>query len=191
VSKPENISDPQQQFKFRAAGAPLEVQDLIMAYEFFHGRNPESKLVIDEQRSKGFSDLIQDIVTSPEFKNRVVAPLQEGRHVQRGDYRRRPSAEQRAWLSTHVEFAKDVEERLNQAKNWTDYFGNFCAIFGIDVSREAIDLENRPSGAPGAASQAKADRQDPVSERGRILAQLEQIRAMLGEVESSVRNWKG
>jgi hypothetical protein len=167
-------------FLFRSAAFnPPTERDVIMCYEFFFGRNPETAFVIADKKSLGFPAMIAALMRSDEFTDKVVRPLRSGRPVDRGDYRKRPSAEQLEWLMGLVEFTVEQEKALNEAANWSEYFRALCAIGGIDVSPEGSSADAPASRAVGV--------EQPRGELDSIVALLEKIRALLKEVEESVR----
>ncbi len=180
------------EFTLRSATPdPLTQSDAIMAYEFFYGRNPESAFVIEELRLKGVSKMLTTCMTCAEFEDKVVTPLQRGLPVRRGDHRRRPSAEQEAWLASYVQFTEDEEKALKEAKNWTEYFRALCMIGGIDVSAEALEsaATTGQDGEPDEPARVGSSPQGPNGEIERILLRLDEVRDLLGEIESSVRRW--
>jgi hypothetical protein len=179
------VNTPVFAFKPAAMNA-LTDRDTIMGYEFFLGRNPEAAHVIAEHRSKGFPSMMATFMTSTEFIEKIVQPLMSNKPVVRGDYRRRPSDEQLEWLSSFVEFTEDQQSTLDKARNWSEYFRALCTIGGIDLSPE---VSLRDSGAPASRSIPIADA--PRDEIDRIVLRLQQIRAMLNEVETSVRALSG
>ena len=158
-------------FAFRpAAGNALTDYDVVMAFELFLGRNPESAAVIDFHRAKSFPSMMAGCLGSPEFTDTVVRPLRAGVKVRRGDYRGKPSVEQLAWLARYIVLDTAQIDSLEQAPDWAGFFQALHAIGGVDL-------------AQGAAVAAE-DGVDAVLER------VARMKVMLADLEEAVGKLK-
>jgi hypothetical protein len=158
-------------FAFRpAAGNALTDYDVVMAFELFLGRNPESAAVIDYHKAKSFPSMVAGCLGSPEFAETVVRPLRAGVKVRRGDYRGKPSVEQLAWLARYIVLDSAQLDSLEQAPDWAGFFQALHAIGGVDLA--------------GSAPVAAEDGVDGILER------VARMRVMLADLEEAVRKLK-
>ncbi len=158
-------------FAFRpAAGNALTDYDVVMAFEIFLGRNPESAAVIDYHKAKTFPGMMAGCLGSREFTETVVRPMRTGVKLRRGDYRGKPSVEQLAWLARYIVLDTAQLDSLEQAPDWAGFFQALHAIGGVDLAQ----------GAPEAVD----DGVDGILER------VARMRVMLADLEEAVRKLK-
>jgi hypothetical protein len=158
-------------FAFRpAAGNALTDYDVVMAFELFLGRNPESAAAIDYHKAQSFPSMMAGCLASPEFAETVTRPLRAGVKVRRGDYRGKPSVEQLAWLARYIVLDTAQVDSLETAPDWAGFFQALHAIGGVDLTQ---------SGAVAAEDGVDA-----------ILERVARMKVMLADLEEAVGKLK-
>ncbi len=105
--------------------------DIVMLYQLFLGRNPESSHVIMEHRSKTLAAAFRTFLTSDEFRAGTVAPARLGQPVHRHDTEPVPTTDQLDWLFEHVLFDEDDRLALRAATSWESFFAYLLALDGF------------------------------------------------------------
>lgn len=162
--------------------------DVVMAYEVFLGRHPESSSAIDYHKSATFSEMIAGFLASREFEDNVYNPLKFSRPVMRGDYKRPPSEDQLSWLLHYIVFSDKQKQALRSAESWSEFFKYFLAFGGLDQisgEQQAGRLSD-PVVAP-AIPAPEAEKDLPADPTDGILSQLNEMRDFLARIESAVR----
>jgi len=120
---PRPIEVPAAALQFTALAAhPATDFDILMGYQIFLGRAPESRAVIDEAQCGLVSDFILGLLGSVEFNQAVVTPL--GKQARLRHERSSPSLPPECldWLIKHVAFPAAARKLLYQAQSWTEFW---------------------------------------------------------------------
>ena len=91
-------------------------------YNLFLRRNPENETVIAENVGRTIADLFSRFLKSPEFNDKVLAPLASGQPLW-GPYCGSGSfSDVRQWAKTALPIAPDVWGELTAKASWEDFY---------------------------------------------------------------------
>ena len=139
--------------------------DVLVGYQMFLGRDPESSFVIADAKSSPVGAFIRALMGSGEFQSAVLDRLAAGRPLPHESASLGPAAEQIAWLFRHIRVPPAHEAALRQAADWRGW----------------LEALTRVPGTPSAPPRAGAPQEPGVAARaaddGFVLVHLEQPRA--------------
>jgi ADP-heptose:LPS heptosyltransferase/GT2 family glycosyltransferase len=137
--------------------------DVLMGYQMFLGRDPESSFVIADAKSSPVGAFIRALLGSGEFQSAVVDRLAAGRPLPHETTSSGPSREQLDWLFRQVLLPPRAELALRGRQDWRDWLRMFISVPGVPA-------------APGRVAAADAAKPAleavPVSD-GFVLIQIE------------------
>ena len=137
--------------------------DVLLGYQIFLGRDPESSFVIHEKTGKPVFELVQDFVSCPEFQGRLARSLNEGTAAGRTDSTSELTREHIMWLQSVLSLSEKQSDLLNQATTW----------------RELLEmLASELGGEPHTPSSGQSEHA--------VLAVLERMEAILQELRDDM-----
>src|ERR1700720_685492 len=81
--------------------------DVLMGYQIFLGRNPESSFVIQEKKSQPIKEMVRRFLASQEFRDLVAQPLARGATLVHSVLGMVLSSEHICWLEDFVSLPED------------------------------------------------------------------------------------
>ncbi len=134
-----------------AADAGGTDRDVLMGYQLFLGRDPESSFVIADARNSPVGAFIRALMGSGEFQSAVLDRLAAGRKLPHEAFAQAPSPEQLDWLFGLLHVPPRAEAVLRAATGWAEWLRTLVAIPGLPTapSRSAAPAdgpEARPAG---------------------------------------------
>ncbi len=102
--------------------------DILMGYEIFLGRKPESPFVVARARGKPLAGFVSELLLSSEFRTSVLEALQGGRDLPHECGSAAPSAGQIDWLLSYLAAPDDAVELLRSAPTWRDWLRVVIAV---------------------------------------------------------------
>ena len=128
----EDIAPPTVGLAFTpAADAGGTDRDVLLGYQIFLGRDPESSFVIADAKNSPVGSFLRALMASGEFQSAVLDKLQAGRPLPHEAAAGAPSAEQLDWLFRHLRVPTRAEAALRAAPNWADWLRIILAIPGF------------------------------------------------------------
>ncbi len=140
--------------------------DVLMGYQIFLGRDPESSFVIADAKTSPVGAFLRALMGSGEFQSAVLDRLVAGRALPHETASLAPSAEQMDWLFRHVRLPATTQVALRAAPDWRAWLQTLAAAPGFP---HAPGRGAPEPAKPGAAAQAADD--------GFVLVHLEQPKA--------------
>jgi len=149
-----------------AADAGGTDADVLMGYQIFLGRDPESSFVIADAKNSPVGAFIRALMGSGEFQSAVLDKLAAGRTLPHESAASAPRADQVEWLFRYIRTPARAESVLRALPGWADWLRTLAAVPGFPAS------PGRGGGAAvpdGVTPQAASD--------GFVLIQIEQPKA--------------
>ena len=137
--------------------------DVLLGYQIFLGRDPESSFVIHEKTGKPVSELVLDFVSCPEFEGHLSRSLNESAAAGRADSTSEPTREHIVWLQSVLSLSEEQSRLLNQATTWRELLGMLAPELGV---------------APHMPSSGQSEHA--------VLAVLERMEAILREIRDDL-----
>ncbi len=103
-------------------------KDVIMGYEIFLRRLPESSWVIEMKLNRSPWSVLDEFLTSSEFYGLVLKGLGSGQPLPHERFKRSPSAKQLEWLKSFIRFDADEWKSLEQSATWEQFFRRLLGI---------------------------------------------------------------
>ncbi len=143
---------PQGAVFTQAADAGGTDRDVLMGYQLFLGRDPESSFVIADAKSSPVGAFLRALMGSGEFQSAVLDKLAAGRAVPHENFSAAPRPDQLDWLFGLLRVPPRAEGVLRAATSWAEWLRTLVAIPGLPT---APARASAGQGAPeGPASQA-------------------------------------
>jgi len=137
--------------------------DVLMGYQMFLGRDPESSFVIADAKSSPVGAFIRALLGSGEFQSAVVDRLAAGKALPHETTSAGPSREQLDWLFRQIVLPPRAEMALRGRQDWRDWLRMFISVPGVPAA---------PARAAAADAAKPAPEALPVSD-GFVLIQIE------------------
>jgi ADP-heptose:LPS heptosyltransferase/GT2 family glycosyltransferase len=137
----------------RAADAGGTDLDVLMGYQIFLGRDPESSFVIADAKTSPVGAFIRALMASGEFQSSVLDRLASGRPLPHEAGASGPSAEQVAWLFRHVRVPVQAEAELRAAPDWRAWLSVLVAQPGVPRPPDRAAASPAEGPAPVAAGE--------------------------------------
>ena len=131
-----------------AADAGGTDRDVLLGYQVFLGRDPESSFVIADAKSSPVGAFIRALMGSGEFQSVVLDRLAAGRPLPHEAACRSPTPEQLDWLFRLVRVPRRAEDVLRAAPSWAEWLRTLVAIPGVSTA---------PARTPGVDAQAAGE----------------------------------
>jgi ADP-heptose:LPS heptosyltransferase/GT2 family glycosyltransferase len=147
-----------------ASDSPGTDRDVLLGYQLFLGRDPENSFVIASARANPLHGMIRGWITSDEFTNAILTPLEAGRPLPHETGSSGPDADQIAWLMRHLDLDPISRAAVQDAMTWRDLLQVLVRLPGFPRPHAA--------GSGAAASEGAAGEAQP----GFILITIEQPR---------------
>ena len=110
-------------------------RDVLLGYQLFLGRDPESSFVIAEGRNTPVHGFMRGLLTSDEFTHSVLGALEAGRPVPHERGSAGPDAEQIAWLLRHLQVGEVEASGLAEAADWRALLSGLVGLPGFPRAR--------------------------------------------------------
>ena len=140
--------------------------DVLMGYQLFLGRDPESSFVIADAKTSPVGAFLRALMGSGEFHSAVLDRLAAGRNLPHESASLAPSPEQMDWLFRHLSLPSAAQAALRGAPDWREWLHILVAAPGFPHSP---GRGGTAPAAPDVAVQAADD--------GFVLVHLEQPKA--------------
>ena len=150
VGTPGEQPAPQGAAFTRVADAGGTDRDVLMGYQLFLGRDPESSFVIADAKNSPVGAFVRALMGSGEFQSAVLDKLAAGRPVPHESFSAAPSAEQLDWLFGLLAVPSRAEGVLRAATSWAEWLRTLVAIPGLPTAPARAPA----GGAQGADAQA-------------------------------------
>ncbi len=131
----------------KAAEAGGTDRDVLMGYQMFLGRDPESSFVIADAKTSPVGAFLRALMGSGEFQSAVLDKLAAGRKMPHEAVSAAPSGEQMAWLFNLVHVPGRPGAVLRAATSWAEWMRTLVAIPGLPTAP--------PRAEPGSGPQAQ------------------------------------
>ena len=115
--------------------------DIVNCYRFVLARDPESVEVVEEKIAQQKTSLLTDFFSSPEFVERIVRGIKEGR-PRLTAHRNVPDDELRKWAADFLPLRDNTIDIIRTAETWTAVHH---ALFNDDVFIDAVFGDARPA----------------------------------------------
>ena len=124
-------------------------QDIVICYQIFLGRDPESRSVIEGAKRQAVRELILRLLASEEFAKQVARPLARGEQLPHNKNRRPPTRVQISWLIGHIRVGD--KGRFGNSWGWANVLSEVARTISdvASVSYEADSTEASPDVAGG------------------------------------------
>jgi ADP-heptose:LPS heptosyltransferase/GT2 family glycosyltransferase len=121
--------------------------DVLMGYQMFLGRDPESSFVIADAKSSPVGAFIRALLGSGEFQSAVVDRLAAGRPLPHEAASSGPSREQLDWLFRQIVLPPRAELALRGRQDWRDWLRMFISVPGVPAApaRAAAEQAAKPA----------------------------------------------
>ncbi len=147
-----------------ASDAPVTDRDVLLGYQVFLGRDPENSFVIASARANPLHGMIRGWITSDEFTNAILAPLEAGRPLPHETGSPGPDPDQTEWVIRHLDLDPASRADVQGALSWRDLLQVLVRLPGFPRPHAA---SSGAAASEGAAGEAQA---------GFILITIEQPR---------------
>jgi ADP-heptose:LPS heptosyltransferase len=135
-----------------AADAGSTDRDVLIGYQMFLGRDPESSFVIADAKNSPVGAFIRALMSSGEFQSAVLDKLAAGRPVPHESASTVPSPEHLDWLFRYIQVPGRAEKVLRAATSWGEWLRTIVAVPGFP------NAPSRASAAPdGVQARDAAD----------------------------------
>jgi hypothetical protein len=114
-------------------------------YQLLLGRDPENSYVIEEGKTQSIAALFRSFVSSAEFSDFVLSPLERKARLRHELTSPAPSAGQRDWLASLLVMPPTQRGAIAAATSWR---GFFCALLGLPSDDTADDAERQIAHQP-------------------------------------------
>ncbi len=131
-----------------AADAGGTDRDVLLGYQVFLGRDPESSFVIADAKSSPVGAFVRALMGSGEFQSVVLDRLAAGRPLPHEAAGRAPTPEQLDWLFRLIRVPRRAEDVLRTAPSWAEWLRTLVAIPGVSTA---------PVRSPGVDPQAAGE----------------------------------
>ena len=135
---PPPVAEPPVLRFTTAAEALGSARDVLLGYQMFLGRDPESSFVIAEGRNTPVHGFMRGLLTSDEFTHSVLGPLEAGRPVPHERGSAGPDAEQIAWLLRHLQVGEAEAARLAEASDWRVLLRGLVGLPGFPRAQAVV-----------------------------------------------------
>ncbi len=120
---------------------PVQDADVVQAYRFFFGRDPESADAVAARRGATRRELLRELAGSGEYEERLARPVLDGRIPAGDQFSNAPARATLAWASSFLPLEDEARARLSRAPNWVSAHG---AVLGDARMRAAVpELQER------------------------------------------------
>ncbi len=96
--------------------------DVLMCYQIFLGRDPESSTVIDEAKAVAIADFVHRCLASDEFRGHVLPALMARRPLRHEVHGPAPAAVHLAWLASMITCDEAAHQTVAAVQTWHDVF---------------------------------------------------------------------
>jgi Radical SAM superfamily len=145
------IQAPATAIKFTAMAAhPCTEFDVLMGYQVFLGRTPESRAVIDEAQCSLVNAFIPGLLRSIEFNQAVSMPLGRQARLRHERTSANLPPECRDWLMKYVAVPAAARKLLYQAQSWTEFWEILIKSPGFPAAGPQPAISNARLAPPGA-----------------------------------------
>ncbi len=117
-----------------AADAGGTDADVLMGYQLFLGRDPESSFVIADAKNSPVGAFIRALMGSGEFQSAVLDRLAARRSLPHENASAAPRPDQLDWLFRHMRVPPRAEQMLRAAPDWAEWLRMLVAIPGFPAA---------------------------------------------------------
>jgi ADP-heptose:LPS heptosyltransferase len=143
---------PQAELRFHpTADAPGTDHDILLGYQIFLGRDPESSFVIRDARASPLRGFVRGLLGSAEFQAAVAARLRRGERLPSDRAGGAPEPAHARWMSAILVLEPATAAALAEARDWTGFWRALAAVPGIGLAVPAP--EPRPPGVAAAPAE--------------------------------------
>ncbi len=118
----------------QAADAGGTDRDVLLGYQVFLGRDPESSFVIADAKTSPVGAFVRALMGSGEFQSAVLDRLAAGRPLPHENAGPAPTPEQVAWLFGLLRVPPRAEASLLAATGWAEWLRTLVAIPGLPTA---------------------------------------------------------
>ncbi len=134
-----------------AADAGGTDRDVLMGYQLFLGRDPESSFVIADAKNSPVGAFVRALMGSGEFQSAVLDKLAAGRPVPHENAGPAPTPEQLAWLFGLLRVPPRAEASLLAATSWAEWLRTLVAIPGLPTAPLRASADSGPQAEAAGA----------------------------------------
>lgn len=127
------------------ADRPAEDYDVLMGYQIFLGRDPENSHVIQIKKHLPLRLMVQEFLTSTEFRDLVAGPLAQAAALPHESSGLVLVPEHTAWLTELIAVSESAAQQIADTRSWRSLFGLLAGIehFPTELGQPSARAETR------------------------------------------------
>lgn len=182
----ETIARVHDESGFKAESARnADDYDVLMCYQIFLGRNPESSSVIGYWKQQPIRDMVLGFLRSEEFADFAVHRVSLGTRVVYWGVGTVLTAEHISWLQSMVLLPEDQTAALTRATSWQEVFGILSAIDAFPKTDRDQPAAEPPVAVDGSGATPKPVDSEQVAELTERMRTIETLlRELAGQILS-------
>jgi hypothetical protein len=122
--------------------------DVLLGYQIFLGRNPESSFVIQDKKSQPIKEMVRGLFASQEFRDSVARPLAKDADLIHSALGMVLGPEHISWIEDLVILPDDQRAALERAVSWREVFGTLSAIECFPIKSFGPQVSGTPEPSP-------------------------------------------